>query len=178
MYSYLVLFQTVPPIFAQSSPGFIEHISSIENTRLIMLSNWNTSTEFCSELQSKDIVILCRAVSIPVPQVDILVNGNFIEPLIVRTQNEVVVISGPISYGEVVMFECRASTERFTSNVVVNLTYTCKCIMIIYCTGSEFVAIFIMYVDMWLIYIMCHYALLINNFLDSKAPFRLQPTLT
>ena len=156
MYSYLVLFQTVPPIFAQLSPNIIENISSIENTRLIMLSYWNTSTEFCSELQSKDIAVLCRAVGIPVPQVDILVNGNFIEPSLAQTKNEIVVVSAPFLYGEVVMLECRASTERFNSNVVVNLTYTCKCIMIIYCTGSEFVAILfiIMYVGMWLMYVM------------------------
>ena len=129
------LFQTVPPMFAHSST------SSIKDTRLIMFSNWNPSTEYCSELQGRDIAVLCRAVGIPMPQVDVLVNGNFTEPSIRRTQSEVVLITAPISYGEVVIFECQASTETFTSSIIVNLTYTCKCIMIIYCIGSVFILV-------------------------------------
>ena len=101
--------------------------SSIPNTRLTMLSNWNTSNEYCSDLQRKDIAVLCRAVGIPVPQVRILVNGTFI-PSIIQTQNEAVVVSAPLSYGEVVMFECQASVDTFISSITINLTYTCKCI--------------------------------------------------
>ena len=91
-----------------------------------MLPNWKPSTEYCSELQSKDISVHCRAVGIPMPQVDILVNGNTIEPYR-QTQNEVVLMAAPISYGEVVMFECQATTGTVTTNIIVNLTYTCKC---------------------------------------------------
>ena len=75
------------------------------------------------------------------PQIRILVNGNLV-PSIMRTENEVVVISAPLSYGEVVMFECQASTETFTSSITINLTYSCKSTAIdIRYTESEFVAI-------------------------------------
>ena len=43
-----------------------------------------------------------------------------------RTKNELLLMGAPIRYGDVVMFECKASTEKFASNVLVNLTYTCK----------------------------------------------------
>ena len=134
------LFQTVPLMFVNNFTSFIE------NTRLIMFSNWNPSSEYCSELQDRDIAVLCRAVGIPMPQVDVLVNGNFTEPSIKITQNEVVLITAPISYGEVVIFECQASTETFTSSVIVNLTYTCKCIMIIYCIESVFILVLLYYI--------------------------------
>ena len=103
-------------------------ISVINNTRPIVLSNWNSSTEYCSKLKSTDIAVHCRAVSIPQPQVDILVNGIVTEPSF-RQDYEVVVISAPVSYGEVVTFECRVSTETVTSIVAVNLTYTCRYIL-------------------------------------------------
>lgn len=122
MSCYLVSFQTVPPLFVRSA-------ASIANTRLTILSDWNTSTEYCSDLERKDIAVLCRAVSIPVAQIRILVNGNFV-PSIMRSLNEVVVMSAPLSYGEVVTFECQASTETFTSSITINLTYTCKYIAI------------------------------------------------
>ena len=55
-------------------------------------------------------------------------NGNIIEPFN-RTENdvegEVVIRLAPISFGEVVMFECQASTMIATSSVTVNLSYTC-----------------------------------------------------
>lgn len=93
-----------------------------------MLPNWNSSNEYCSELvQSSNISVHCRAVGIPMPQVDILVNGNIMIEPYRKTRNEVVLISAPIPYGEVVMFECRASTAMVTTSVIVNLTYTCKC---------------------------------------------------
>ena len=120
---------------------FVPSSASIANTRLTTFSNWNASTEYCSDIQGKDIAVLCRAVSIPVPQIRILVNGNLV-PSIMRAQNEVVVISAPLSYGEVVMFECQASTETFTSSITINLTYSCKSTAIdIQYTESEFVAI-------------------------------------
>ena len=122
MYCYVVFLKTVPPVFTPPTPSISV---SIENTRPIVLSNWNSSTEYCSELQSTDIAIHCRAVSIPQPQVDILVNGIVTEPSFRRGQHEAVVISAPIPYGEVVTFECQASTETVTSIVAVNLTYTC-----------------------------------------------------
>ena len=102
-------------------------IASIPNdTRLIVLPEWNSSSGHCSELQDRDISVACRAVGIPEPQVNILVNGNISEPF-VQTGNEVVIRSVPISYGEIVMFNCQASTMTETSNIIVNLTYTCKC---------------------------------------------------
>ena len=117
-----MLSSTVSPIFLQSTDSIIE---SNNDTRLIVLSDQNLSTEYCSELQSKTISIACRAVGIPEPQVNILVNGNIIEPF-QQTENEVVIRLAPISFGEVVMFECQASTMTTTTSVAVNLSYTCK----------------------------------------------------
>ena len=90
-----------------------------------MLPDQNSSTDYCSELQSRNISVACRAVGIPEPQVDILVNGIIVEPFN-RTGNEVVIRLAPISYGEAVMFECQASTMKATANIKVNLSYTCK----------------------------------------------------
>ena len=101
-------------------------IASIPNdTRLIVLPEWNSSSGHCSELQDRDISVACRAVGIPEPQVNILVNGNISEPF-VQTGNEVVIRFAPIYNGEVVMFDCQASTMTSTSNIIVDLTYTCK----------------------------------------------------
>ena len=114
------MFHAVSPIFLRST------IESSNDTRLIVLDQ-NSSTEYCSELQRRNISVACRAVGIPKPQVDIFVNGNIVEPFY-QTENEVVIRLAPISYGEVVMFECQASTMTTTSNITVNLSYTCKCI--------------------------------------------------
>ena len=72
---------------------------------------------------------MCRAVGIPEPQVNILVNGTIVE-LFNETENEVVIRLAPISFEEVVMFECQASTMTTTTSLAVNLSYTCKCIII------------------------------------------------
>ena len=109
-------------MFVQSTTSVIE---SSNGTRLIVLPDQNSSTDYCSELQSKDISVACRAVGIPEPHVDILVNSIIVEPFN-RTGNEVVIRLAPISYGEVVMFECQASTMTTTANIKVNLSYTCK----------------------------------------------------
>ena len=106
----------------QSTKSIIE---SSNDTRLIVLSDQNSSTEYCSELQSNNISVACRAVGVPEPRVDIFVNGNIIEPFQQR-ENEVVIRLAPISFGEVVMFECQASTMTTTTNITVNLSYTCK----------------------------------------------------
>ena len=116
------LFLTVLPIFI---PSTIKNIP-----RLIMLSDGNSSTEHCSELQNKDIFVSCRAVGIPEPQVVILVNGNIAERFEQRGNNEAVITLPPVQYGEVVMFECQASTMTTTSNIIVNLSYTCKCMSV------------------------------------------------
>ena len=106
----------------QSTKSIIE---SSNDTRLIVLSDQISSTEYCSELQSKNISVACRAVGIPEPHVDIFVNGNIIDPFD-QTENEVVIRLAPILFGEVVMFECQASTMTTTTNIIVNLSYTCK----------------------------------------------------
>ena len=121
-----MLSSTVSPIFVRSTNPIIE---SNNDTRLIVLSDQNSSTEHCSELQSKSISVACRAVGIPEPQVNILMNGNIIEPFN-GTENEVVIRLAPISFGEVVMFECQASTMTTTTSIAVNLSYTCKCIIV------------------------------------------------
>jgi len=125
---YYVYF-TVPPIFVRSTDLIIENISN--DTELVVLPDWNSTTKFCSELQNRDISVACRAVGIPEPRTNIFVNGNISEPFL-QTENEVVIISAPLSYGEVMMFECQASTMTSTSTITVNLTYTCKCIIITY----------------------------------------------
>jgi len=128
------VYLTVPPIFVRSTISIIKSIQRIPNgTELIVLPDWNSTTKFCSELQNRDIYIACRAVGIPEPQTDIFVNGNISEPFLqTENENEVVIISPPLSYGEVVMFECQASTMTNTSTITVNFTYTCKCIIITY----------------------------------------------
>ena len=104
-------------------------IKSSNDTRLIVLSDQNSSTEYCSELQRRNISVACRAIGIPEPQVDIFVNGNIVEPFN-RRENEVVIRLPPISFGEVVMFECQASTITTTSDITVNLSYTCTYVSI------------------------------------------------
>ncbi len=109
-------------MFVNSTDSIIE---SNNDTRLIVLSDQNSSTEYCSELQGRNISVACRAVGIPEPQVDILVNGNIVEPFQQR-ENEVVIRIAPISFGEVAMFECQASTMTNTTKIILNVTYTCK----------------------------------------------------
>ena len=121
-----MLFQTVPLRF---QPFLTDKyfLSISKGTRLIVLPNWNSSTEYCSELQNKDITVHCKATGVPSPQVEILVNGNITEPFLNRdNDSQVLIRRAPISYGEVVKLECRAFTTEFTLNVTVNLTYTCK----------------------------------------------------
>ena len=89
-----------------------------------MLSDRNFSTEYCSEFQNKDISVACRAIGIPMPQIDIFVNGVIIEPF-QQEGSEAVIRLPPISFGEVVMFECQASTLTATANITIDLTYTC-----------------------------------------------------
>ena len=115
----------VSPLFAQPTTTLVR---SNNDTRLIDLSDQNSSTEFCSELQRRIISVACRAVGIPEPQVDIFVNGDIIEPFNrteFEVENEVVIRLAPISFEEVVMFECRASTMTTTTSLAVNLSYTC-----------------------------------------------------
>ena len=116
-----MLSSTVSPIFVRSTDPIIE---SNNDNRLIVLSNQNLS-EYCSELQSRNISVVCRAVGIPEPQVNILMNGTIVEPFN-GTENEVVIRLVPISFGELVMFECQASTMTNTTSLAVNLSYTCK----------------------------------------------------
>ena len=121
---YLLFIQTVPPVFVRLT----DHaINSSANTRIISLSDSNSSTEYCSDLQGKDISVACRAVGIPEPQIDVLVNGNVTEPF-GQASSEVVIRLSPIPYGEAVIFECQASTDTTTLNITstVNFTYTCK----------------------------------------------------
>ena len=121
-----MLFQTVPLRFQPFlTDRYFLNIS--KGTRLIVLPNWNSSTEYCSELQNKDITVHCKATGIPRPQVEILVNGNITEPFLhPDNDSQVLLRRAPISYGEVVKLECRAFNMEFTLNVTVNLTYTCK----------------------------------------------------
>ena len=109
-------------MFVRSTDPIID-IST--ETRIIFLSDLNSSTEYCSDLQNKDISVACRAVGIPEPQVNVLVNGNITEPF-EQASSEVVIRLPPVPYGETVIFECQASTNTTTLNVTVNLTYTCK----------------------------------------------------
>ena len=62
-----MLSSTVSPLFVWSTNSIIE---SNYDTRLIVLSDQNSSTEYCSELQSKIFSVACRAVGIPEPQVN------------------------------------------------------------------------------------------------------------
>ena len=121
-----MVYQTVPLRFQQSVTNG-EFLNITKDTRLIILPNWNSSTEYCSELQSKDITVHCKATGIPTPQICILVNGNITEPyLLGKDGSQLLIRLAPISYGEVMMFECQAFTMALTLNVTVNLTYTCK----------------------------------------------------
>ena len=90
-----------------------------------MLPDWNSSTEYCSELQSRDIMVHCKARGIPTPRVEILVNGIITEPFRRLADDDVLLRLTPISYGEVMTLECQAFTMEFALNVTVNLTYTC-----------------------------------------------------
>ena len=119
---YLLFIQTVPPMFVRPTNRIIKNST---NTRIILLSDLNSSTEHCSDLQGKDISVACRAVGIPEPQIDVLVNGNVTEPF-GQASSEVVIRLSPIPYGEGVIFECQASTDTTTLNITINFTYTCK----------------------------------------------------
>ena len=124
MYCCYFLFQTVPPKFRHSVDSLIA-ANIPQDTRLIALSNWSSSMEYCSELQSKDIMVFCRATGIPTPRVEILVNGSITEPYRRIADHEVLLKLEPIAYGEVMKLECQASTMEFMINITVNLTYTC-----------------------------------------------------
>ena len=121
---YLLFIQPVPPMFVQPTDPIIDNST---NARIVLLSDLNSSTEYCSDLQGKDISVACRAVGIPEPQIDVLVNGNVTEPF-EQASSEVVIRLSPIPYGEAVIFECQASTDTTTLNITstVNFTYTCK----------------------------------------------------
>ena len=119
---YLLFIQTVPPMFVQPTDSII---NSAADTRIVLLSDMNLSTEYCSDLQGRNISVACRAVGIPEPQVDVLVDGNVTEP-VEQASNQVVIRLSPIPYGEAVIFECQASTDTTTLNITVNFTYTCK----------------------------------------------------
>ena len=130
---HLVSFPTVLPQFAELASTTIQ--DTFKNTSLVVLPNQNLPAQFCSNLQSQEISVYCRAIGIPIPQVDIDVHGNYnIITRFSRQKNELLLMGAPIRYGDVVMFECKASTEKHTSNILVNLTYTCKCIIIYVCT--------------------------------------------
>ena len=123
-----MLFQTVPLRF-QTFLTDESFINISKGTRLIVLPNWNSSTEYCSELQNKDITVHCKATGVPDPQIEILVNGmSNITQKFYNSDNDsqLLIKIAPISYGEVMKLECRAFTTEFTLNVTVNLTYTCK----------------------------------------------------
>jgi len=127
------VYLTVSPIFVRSTDLIIKNINISNDTELVVLPDWNSNTKYCPELQNRDISVTCRAVGIPEPQIDIFVNGNISEPFQQsESENEVVIRSVPISYGEVVMFECQASTIENTSTITVNLKYTCKCIVTLF----------------------------------------------
>ena len=100
-------------------------INSSADIRIVVLSDLNSSTEYCSDLQGKDISVACRAVGIPEPQINVLVNGYVTEPF-EQASSEVVIRLSPIPYGEAVIFQCQASTDTATLNITVNFTYTCK----------------------------------------------------
>ena len=120
---YLLFIQAVPPMFVRPTDPII---NSSANTRIVLLSDLNSSTEYCSDSQGKNISsVACRAVGIPEPQINVLVNGNVIEPF-EQASSEVVIRLSPIPYGEAVIFECQASTNTTTMNITVNFTYTCK----------------------------------------------------
>ena len=109
-------------MFVRSTDPIINNSS---DTRIIFLSDLNSSNEYCSDLQNKDISVACRAVGIPEPQVNVLVNGSITEPF-EQASSEIVIRLPTIPYEEVVIFECQASTNTTTLNIIVNLTYTCK----------------------------------------------------
>ena len=119
---YLLFIQLVPPMFVPPTDLII---NSVADTRIILLSDLNSITKYCSDLQSNNISVACRAVGIPEPQIDVLVNGNVTEPF-EQASSEVVIRLSPIPYGEAVIFECQASTDTTTLNITVNFTYTCK----------------------------------------------------
>ena len=119
---YFLFIQTVPPMFVQPTDPIINNST---NTRIVLLSDLNSSTEYCSDLQGKDIFVACRAIGIPEPHIDVLVNGNATEPF-GQASSEVVIRLSPIPYGEVVIFECQTSTDTTVLNITVNFTYTCK----------------------------------------------------
>ena len=134
---YLLFIQTVPPMFVRPTNSII---NSSADTRIILLSDLNLSTEYCSDLQSNNISVACRAVGIPQPQIDVLVNGNVTEPF-EQASNQVVIRLSPIPYGEAVIFECQASTDTTTLNITVNFTYTCKLVWLYKVFNLNFVCV-------------------------------------
>ena len=115
-------------------------INSATDINIILLSDLNLSTEYCSDLQGRDISVACRAVGIPEPQIDVLVNGNVTEPF-EQASSEVAIRLSPIPYGEAVIFECQASTDTSTLNITVNFTYTCKLVWLYKVFNLNFVCV-------------------------------------
>lgn len=101
-----------------------------------MLNNQTTYSPYCSELVNRDILVSCRATGNPEPTIDIYIenyNGSqyqFTE--VYQGNGELVVSLLPIRYGENVMIHCNASNIVSFVSISVNLTYTCKCLVITY----------------------------------------------
>ena len=76
------------------------------DTRIIFLSDLNSPTEYCSDLQSQDISVACRAVGIPEPQINVLVNGNITKPF-EQASSEVVIRLPPVPYGETAILNAK-----------------------------------------------------------------------
>ena len=99
-----------------------------------MLTNQSTYFPYCSELMNRDVLVSCRARGDPVPTIDIYRENDdgsqhrFHE--IYRANGELVVGLFPINYGETIMFHCNASNIASFISISVNLTYTCKCLLI------------------------------------------------
>ena len=106
-----------------------------DNFRHVMLTNRNTYSPYCSELVGREVLVGCRAIGDPVPTIDLYrehgdngVQQRFHE--VHRGNGELVVSITPIKYGENAVFHCNATNIASFVSISIDLTYTCKCIVV------------------------------------------------
>ena len=104
--------------------------------RHVVLPNEGTYSPYCSELLTRGVFVSCRAIGDPEPTIDIYREHDDGSPQrfheLYRNNGELVISHTPIRYGESIVFHCNASNIASFVSISVNLTYTCKYIVIEY----------------------------------------------
>ena len=109
-------------------------LPEINDFRHIRLPDQSTYSPYCSELVDREGLLGCRATGDPVPTIDIYRehdDGTLQRfDALYQGNGELVVSISPLSYGKTFMYHCIASNTASFVSISVNLTYTCKYIVV------------------------------------------------